>query len=76
MAGIGLSHVGISDRKLRIQLASLLVVASAIIPNSIVDMANIVCFLDFQATSPPAILKIQPLVSLDSYERKFQSASL
>ena len=58
MAGIGISHVGISDSKFRSQLASSLVVASAIISDSIVEWAKIVRFLDFQATVPPAILEI------------------
>jgi len=38
--------------------ASSLAVASAIISDSIVDLAKIAYFLDFQATTPPAILKI------------------
>ena len=58
MDGTGLSHVGIFNSKLQSQLASSLVVASAIISDSIVDWAKMVCFLDFQATTPPIILKI------------------
>ena len=58
MPRIGLFHVGISDSKLRSQLASTLVVVGVIISDFIVDCAKMVCFLDFQATTPYAILKI------------------
>ena len=58
MVGIGISHVEIFDNKLRRQLASSLAVTSAIISDSIVDWANVICFLDFQATTPLAILEI------------------
>ncbi|KAA0036525.1 ATP-dependent DNA helicase PIF1-like [Cucumis melo var. makuwa] len=76
MVGIDLSHVGISNSKLRRQLASSLAVASAIISDSIIDWDKIVCFLDFQATTPSVILKIKPLVAFESSEREFQPALL
>ena len=72
MAGTSFSQVEISDSKFRRQLASSLAVASAIISDSIVDWTKIVCFLDFQATTPHAILKIYPLVAFESSEREFQ----
>ncbi|KAA0036581.1 hypothetical protein E6C27_scaffold191G00970 [Cucumis melo var. makuwa] len=56
--GITSLQVGFASHKLRSQLASSLAVASAIISDSIIDWAKIVYFLDFQATTPPTILKI------------------
>ena len=58
MVGTDLFHVGISNSKLRSQLASSLAIASAIIPDSIVDWTKIVYFLDSQVTALVVILKV------------------
>ena len=68
--------MGILDNKSRSQPTSSLAKDKAINSTSMVDLAIIYCFLDFQLIAPPPIVNTQPVVDKKSPDKVFQLASL
>ena len=76
IAGTGFSHIGISSKKFLSHSASSAAFSKAMNSDSMVDLANTVCLVDFHDIAAPPSVKTYPLVDFEFLESDIQLASL
>ena len=75
IAGTGFSHIGISSKKFLSHSASSAALSKAMNSDSMVDLANTVCLVDFHDIAAPPSVKTYRLVDFEFLESDIQLAS-